>query len=295
MVSFAGTYKWVEKKGISQCDVDLQFKTNKFDSNITGYIVLKDGSASANIHIQYKFEKNNTEILKFDFSYHDKSTKISTLLSANLRLESSFYPEINFDIATKYLVTRIICLVRITASIFFFTKIRMVFQKSHDRFDAIVDFTSNPFVADDRLKSKVQFVFSYFRSYNGLKLNTHLQITKPITDVNVKFGLSHQSHPGGSTSTALVRYAKGTSINQLSLAGVEFYTWSLFWIADKDIVVRLDIHCPQEKQFHYELKLNMTLPAVQQPMIVQVRILGKDENEYNVSRSFAATYRISWF
>lgn len=99
-----GNYKWVEKKGISQCDIDLQFKTNKFDSNITGYIVLSDGSASANIHILYKFEKNNTEKLNFEFRYKDKSNKLATALASSFQLESSFYPEINFAVNLKYQV-----------------------------------------------------------------------------------------------------------------------------------------------------------------------------------------------
>lgn len=35
--------------------------------------------------------------------------------------------------------------------------------------------------------------------------------------------------------------------------------------------------------FHYELKVNTTLPNVKQPMIVHIRILEKREREYDVS------------
>lgn len=47
-------------------------------------------------------------------------------------------------------------------------------------------------------------------------------------------------------------------------------------------MVKIDTYSPQLPQFHYELKLNTTLPAVQQPMIVHVRILEKNEKEYDV-------------
>ena len=97
----------MDKKGVSQCDIDLQFKTNKFDSNITGYILLSDGSASANLNVMYKFQKNNTETLNFEFKYQDKSTKLATAMASHVLFESSFYPEINSGIYLKYQVSSI--------------------------------------------------------------------------------------------------------------------------------------------------------------------------------------------
>ncbi len=47
--------------------------------------------------------------------------------------------------------------------------------------------------------------------------------------------------------------------------------------------MKLDTYSPQGIGFHYEIKLNTTLPAVQQPMIAHVRILERKENEYDVS------------
>lgn len=94
----------MEKKGISQCDIDLQFKTNKFDSNITGYILISDHSISSNVHIRYKFEKSKNESLNFEFKYNDRSNKFITALLGNFQLESTSYPEINLAISTKYQV-----------------------------------------------------------------------------------------------------------------------------------------------------------------------------------------------
>lgn len=54
-------------------------------------------------------------------------------------------------------------------------------------------------------------------------------------------------------------------------------------VLGKDIVIQLETRTPRELHYHYELKLNTTLPSVQQPMIVLIRILGKSEGEYNVS------------
>ncbi|XP_065216942.1 uncharacterized protein Apoltp isoform X2 [Planococcus citri] len=234
VAELTGMYTWTEKKGVSQCDINLQFKTNKFDSNITGYILVGDGSGSSNLHIAYKFQNNKTETLNFDFQYKDKSNKLATTFGSNISLESSFYPEINFALHLGY-------------------------QKSYDRIESKVDYISNPLSQDERVKCKIQLLFSYFRSFNGLKLNSHLEITKPITDVNVKLGVGYHSHPAGSSSMVLVRYATG-----------------------KDIVIKLDIVSPQSPRFHYEFTLNTTLPSVQQPMIVHFRINERFEREYDV-------------
>lgn len=102
---FPGTYKWVEKKGTSQCNVDLQFKTNKFDSNITGYITLIDQTISSNMHIRYKFEKVKNESLNFELNYKDRSTKLITALTGNFKLESTAYPDMNMALDLKYQVS----------------------------------------------------------------------------------------------------------------------------------------------------------------------------------------------
>lgn len=60
-------------------------------------------------------------------------------------------------------------------------------------------------------------------------------------------------------------------------------TLSFCMIKDKDIIVRVETFTPQMVNFHYELKINTTLPNVQQPMIVHIRILEKREREYDVS------------
>lgn len=99
---FIGSYRWVEKKGVSQCDVDLQFKTNKFNSSITGYVTLSDGSITSNMHIRYKFEKSKNESFNFEFKFKDQSTKLRTILSGDVQLESTSYPDMNLGLSAKY-------------------------------------------------------------------------------------------------------------------------------------------------------------------------------------------------
>lgn len=73
-----------------------------------------------------------------------------------------------------------------------------------------VDFVSNPYLEDDTQKLYIQAAFMYLKSFNGMKLNTFLDIKKQVSDVNVRLALVHRDNPSGSTSTALIRYATGT-------------------------------------------------------------------------------------
>lgn len=51
----------------------------------------------------------------------------------------------------------------------------------------------------------------------------------------------------------------------------------------KDIIIQLETRTPRSQNYHYELKFNTTLPSVQQPMVIHLRILEKSEKEYDVS------------
>lgn len=100
-----GQYKWVEKKGISQCDINLTFKTTKFDSTIVGYIKINDASTALNIIFEYTFDKAVTlDVIKIQMKISDRSTKALSSLQGILQLESSAYPHINHVTSAVYQV-----------------------------------------------------------------------------------------------------------------------------------------------------------------------------------------------
>lgn len=101
----SGQYKWVEKKGISQCDINLTFKTSNFDSTIVGYIKINDASTALNLIFEYTFDKAVTlDTIKLEVKISDRSTKALSSLQGNMQLESSAYPHINHVTSGVYQV-----------------------------------------------------------------------------------------------------------------------------------------------------------------------------------------------
>lgn len=93
----------MEKKGISQCDINLTFKTAKFDSTIVGYIKINDASTALNVIFEYTFDKAVTlDTIKLELKISDRSTKALSSLHGNLQLESSAYPHINHITSASY-------------------------------------------------------------------------------------------------------------------------------------------------------------------------------------------------
>lgn len=84
-----------------------------------------------------------------------------------------------------------------------------LFQSSHDHIDTKLIYISSPFEEDNNKKLTIEGVFLYMKTFNKFKMNTFIDIKKPITDVNIKLGLSHQYNPTSSNSVALARYATG--------------------------------------------------------------------------------------
>lgn len=95
----------MEKKGISQCDINLTFKTTKFDSTIVGYIKINDASTALNLIFEYTFDKAVTlDTIKLEVKMSDRSTKALSSLQGTMQLESSAYPHINHVTSAIYQV-----------------------------------------------------------------------------------------------------------------------------------------------------------------------------------------------
>ena len=103
----AGTYRWLEKTGTSLGELSLQFNTNKFDSFINGTILLTSDSITSNSQINYKFDNAKNEHLKLYFKLKDLSNKLKTAMLTNVEVQSSAYPEMNWELHLNFQVSRI--------------------------------------------------------------------------------------------------------------------------------------------------------------------------------------------
>lgn len=95
MFCISGSYKWIEKNELSQCEVDIKFKTNRFDTAITGYVRTNNASLSTNLKLDYQFDNFTSEYVRLQLLFNDRSTKQYSKLSGSLQLESSAYRQIN--------------------------------------------------------------------------------------------------------------------------------------------------------------------------------------------------------
>ena len=102
---FSGTLKWIEKKGVSQCEVNLEFSTKKVSTKLTGYIVKSEASVSTKLGLDYKFPEGKKENVSLQAQLSNRSR--NTLLEAkgNLELESSQYSHFNFISTLSFLVS----------------------------------------------------------------------------------------------------------------------------------------------------------------------------------------------
>lgn len=94
----------MEKNNINQCEIDLDFKTNKFASKIMGYLRMNEASIATNLKMEYQFEDSEPQYIRIEVKLGDRSTKYVSHSSGSLQLESSAYPQINLVVALKYQV-----------------------------------------------------------------------------------------------------------------------------------------------------------------------------------------------
>ena len=91
--------------GTSLGELNLQFKTNKFDSFINGTIAVTSVSMTSNIHINYKFENAKDEHLRLDFKLKDLSNKLKTAILSGVEIQSSSYSDMDLALQVKFQVS----------------------------------------------------------------------------------------------------------------------------------------------------------------------------------------------
>lgn len=232
IANLTGSFRWVEKGGVSQCAINLNFNTNRFEGLLSGYVVLKDASFSTNMKMLYKFEKSEQETLKLKLTYGDRSTKYVTKHIGSIQLESTAYPQINFLFSLKY-------------------------QRAHEHLECNIEMQTSPSMQDDKNKLYMQLIFTYLKTHSGSKVNSYLQIKKPANDIDIKLGFSHEVLSGASNTVAMVRYASSKEI-KMSL-DLKLPRGSMLYLEGKlrinlptgsePMVVTLHIHEKQPKEY----------------------------------------------
>lgn len=104
----SGSYQWIEKNEISQCEILLDFRTNRFSTAITGYVRSNNVSISTNLKLDYQFESAKQEYIKLEVLFADRSAQQISKVFGNLTLLSSAYPQINTVIHLNYQVRLIL-------------------------------------------------------------------------------------------------------------------------------------------------------------------------------------------
>lgn len=91
-----GTLKWVEKAGVSQCDVDLKFQTKRLTSKFFGYISKTESSIGTDFKVDYLFVNTKPQWIKFFFIYANRSPTSYFSCYSNSTLETTAYPQFNY-------------------------------------------------------------------------------------------------------------------------------------------------------------------------------------------------------
>lgn len=94
----------MEKNEVSQCEVDLNFRTNRFFTAVTGYVRVNNVSLATNLKLDYQLDNSKQEYVRLEIHSADRSTRHKSQLLGNVTLISSAYPQINTILHINYQV-----------------------------------------------------------------------------------------------------------------------------------------------------------------------------------------------
>ncbi|KAG8042041.1 hypothetical protein G9C98_000032 [Cotesia typhae] len=190
IVELSGSVKNIHKNNVTQCDIDLNFQTKKIKSRVRGYIMKRNISLTGNVRLEYQFKNMNKETLQIEIAITNRSSKTLTHKEANLKIQSSAYPELNAIIDTWY-------------------------QQALGHLELHMEINGKPHLKDDRHKLTTQLVLTYSKAYfqsQEAKMNAFIAISKPIQNIDIKIGIQRFSIGPTSKTYLLIRYAPGKEI-----------------------------------------------------------------------------------
>ncbi|KAL2717243.1 hypothetical protein V1478_012943 [Vespula squamosa] len=192
VVAVSGTIRNVQKNNLSQCDIDLTFQTKKVWSKLVGYVVKRNISLAGDFQLDYQLQKMpKKETLHLEITLANRSSKNLAHKSADLKLHSTAYPQLNTVITAWY-------------------------QQALGHLELHAEVNSSPHLQDERHKLTAQLVISYSKMYfqnQGTKVSALVAITKPIQNLDIKVGVNHYVVGIESKSSLLIGYAPGKEIH----------------------------------------------------------------------------------
>lgn len=86
-------------------------------------------------------------------------------------------------------------------------------QRAQGHAECTIEINTQPHLKDDVHKFTIKFVFSLSKNFNRTKLHTFVEITKPISHIDLKLELkvdiNHHGHDDKSTTIFTLKYATG--------------------------------------------------------------------------------------
>nr|CAD7263142.1 unnamed protein product [Timema shepardi] len=236
VAELSGTLKCVDKKGTSQCDVALSFNTKKVATKLFGYGRKTDASVSFYLRLDYKFDKFRSEHIRMEAILSNRSSNHLDQTIGELSLESSAYPHFNFDSSLKY-------------------------QTAHGHIDCQVGINIGPNLKDKNETLAIEVLFKYFKTIEGNKMETSIEITKPSNKTDIFLSLYYQSSGPDTTVEGRVRYSSG-----------------------KEIIFIMDLKIPRGITTFIQVNVNLTLPGFT-PLLFKIKINEKIPNDYEIDTS----------
>ncbi|XP_026671389.1 uncharacterized protein LOC108627461 isoform X2 [Ceratina calcarata] len=191
IAALSGTIKTAWKNNISQCDIDLTFRTKKVWSKLVGYIIRRNVSLAGDFQLEYQLQKMpKKETLRFEMSTSNRSSKTLTHKTLDLKLRSTAYPQLNTVITAWY-------------------------QQALGHLELHAEVNSSPHLMDDRHKLTARLIISYSKMYfqnQDTKVSALFAVTKPIQNLDLKIGMNHYSMGPESRTGLLIGYAPGKEI-----------------------------------------------------------------------------------
>lgn len=184
----SGTIRNAQKNNVSQFDIDLTFQTKKVWSKLDGYIVRRNISLAGDFRLDYQMQgMSRKETLHLEVSLSNRSSKTLTHKAAEMKMQSSAYPQLNAIISAWY-------------------------QQALGHLELHAEVNSNPHLKDDRHKLTAQLIVSYSKMYfqnQGTKVTALIALTKPIQNLDLKMGINHHVIGAESKTSLLIGYAPG--------------------------------------------------------------------------------------
>ncbi|XP_034189232.2 apolipoprotein lipid transfer particle [Osmia lignaria lignaria] len=191
IVALSGTIRSAWKNNVSQCDIDLTFRTKKVWSKLVGYIVRRNVSLAGDFQLEYQLQKMpKKETLQLEVLFSNRSSKTLTHKTADLKLRSTAYPQLNTVIIAWY-------------------------QQALGHLELHAEVNSSPHLMDDRHKLTAKLILSYSKMYfqnQDTKVSALIAVTKPIQNLDIKVGISHYAMGPETRTSLLIGYAPGKEI-----------------------------------------------------------------------------------